>query len=301
MERDSQEQRAYADSWPPGFFTGSVLLRTRTRSRQRDWLTTVCLAVCAYCLGFGLTDWACDASDKAARAAALSRSRIAAPTGVRAATPLAEPIATEPALVAEDPASVREVPSPQLKKHPKPVRKAAAPRNEPIALSEAAPDPLATEEPTPRVTVEEVNQVLALADASQRIFASVDEASPKPVIVRPPPAAVAHQGEAARTATVVAIEGLTVAGALSSRVVSRGLQRLMPQYDRCRDYSDNAPQRLKLSTTIDELGRGRRVTVEGPLRTDLRRCLELATAHLVVPAPDTGTARAQWIVRFAAR
>ena len=58
---------------------------------------------------------------------------------------------------------------------------------------------------------------------------------------------------------------------------------------------------MKLSTTIDEAGHGRQVIVEGLSRPGLRRCLEKATAHLVVPAPDTGTARARWIVRFASR
>jgi hypothetical protein len=151
------------------------------------------------------------------------------------------------------------------------------------------------------VSVEELNQALALADASKRIFASVDETSPKPVVVVPPPAAVVRREQAPATAGVVAIEGLSVDGALTSKVVNRGVQRLLPQYDRCREFSDSAPQRLKLSTTIDEAGRGRRVTVEGLSLPSLRRCLEQATAHLVVPAPDTGTARAQWVVRFAAR
>ncbi|HTU58313.1 MAG TPA: hypothetical protein VMF89_07765, partial [Polyangiales bacterium] len=120
-------------------------------------------------------------------------------------------------------------------------------------------------------------------------------------VVQPPAAAVVRKEETPATAKVVAIEGLSVDGALPSKVVNRGVQRLLPQYDRCREYSDNATQRLKLSTTIDEAGRGRRVTVEGLSQPGLRRCLEQATSHLVVPAPDTGTARAHWIVRFAAR
>jgi hypothetical protein len=58
---------------------------------------------------------------------------------------------------------------------------------------------------------------------------------------------------------------------------------------------------MKLSTTIDEAGHGRRVTVEGLSRPGLRRCLEQATARLVVPAPCQCPARARWIVRFATR
>jgi hypothetical protein len=57
---------------------------------------------------------------------------------------------------------------------------------------------------------------------------------------------------------------------------------------------------MKLSATIDEAGRGRHVTVEGLSQASLRHCLEHATAHLVVPAPDTGTARARFVVSFAA-
>lgn len=299
MERDSQELRPYAQSWPPGFLAGSMVVDAEARTRRRDGLTVVCLAVCAYCFGFGVTDWACELGEKAAvpaRAAASQRKRVAEPTGARAETRAPEPIAQEPApMVVAAPAKI----SPSVQKRSK--RAPSEPRSERVA-----PElPAAAEEPSPMVSVEELNQALALADASTRIFASVDEASPKPDVVVPPAAAAVRKEEAPVTAPspakVVAIEGLSVDGALPSKVVSRGVQRLLPQYDRCRAYSDSATQRLKLSTTIDEAGHGRRVTVEGPSGPSLRRCLEQATAHLVVPAPDTGTARAHWVVRFAAR
>jgi hypothetical protein len=284
-----------------------------------DGLSLICLAVCAYCLGFSVTDWACDSGDDAggkavaaaraeSDAVALHRSRIAASTGAHALAEVSakETIAPEPVTVAEPVRSKSAV----TQKNTSPrVQKRTAPALAPVSVrAEVAHKPVTREmavvreddEPTPAVSDEEVTQTLALADASKRIFASVDEAAPKPVAVVPPPAAFVPK-QRAQPATVVAIEGLTVDGALTSKAVNRGVQRLMAQYDRCREYSDGASQRLKLSTTIDEAGRGRRVTVEGLSPPELRRCLEQATAHLVVPAPDTGTARAQWVVRFAAR
>jgi len=314
MERDSQEQRAYAPSWPPGFLTGSLLFDTEARARKRDALTTVCLAVSAFCTGFGLTNWAFDSSEKAAlkraavEAAAQHGSQSLALTGARDLMAVAEPIAPEPRRVAEAAERAKVVSpgnlSPQVQKRPKPAKRALLP-------AEATQSPAAHPEPTPAVSVDELNEALAHADASKRIFASLDETSPKPVVVAPPPplprpalqpvAAAGRSAEPARTATVVAIEGLSVDGGLTSTAVNRGVQRLLPQYDRCREQSNTPPQRLKLSTTIDEAGRGRRITVEGLSQPALRHCLEQATTHLVVTAPDTGTARARWIVRFAAR
>lgn len=305
MDRDSQEQRAYAQSWPPGFLTGSMVFDPDARTRRRDGLTMVCLAVCAYCLGFGVTDWACELGEKGAATShservGAQRKVTAELAGAQAEMHVTEPIIVpEPARVAESAQRVTVVrpaiTSPSVQKRTKraPVERAAA--EIPAVVEEPT-------EPTPMVSVEELNQALALADASTRIFASVDETSPKPVVVVPPPPAAAVRREVApATAKVVAIEGLSVDGALPSKVVNRGVQRLLPQYDRCREYSDSATQRMKLSTTIDEAGHGRRVTVEGLSGPGLRRCLEQATAHLVVPAPDTGTARAHWVVHFAAR
>lgn len=307
MDRDSQEPRAYSQSWPPGFLTGSMILDTAASSRRLDGLSLVCLAVCVYCLGFSVTEWACDSGDKAAAAAraetdavALHRSRIAAPTGARAMPAVAETITPEPAHVAESaPALAPKNTSLRVQKRTKPVRTPVRVRAEVAQIPVVLPDV----EPTPVVSEEEVTTTLALAGASKRIFASVDEVAPKPILVVPPPAAVVRKSEAAHAspATVVAIEALTVDGALTSKVVNRGVQRLLPQYDRCRESNDSAPQQLKLSTTIDEAGHGRRVTVEGLSQPSLRHCLEQATARLVVPAPDTGTARAHWVVRFAAR
>lgn len=301
MERDSQEQRRYSQSWPPGFLTGSLVFDAEARARRRDGLTMACLAVCAYCLGFTVTDRACEMGEKAAaaqrgeaEAVASQRKRAVEPTGARAEVPVPEPTAPEPA-PAPVVTSTKTSPVVQKRKKRAPVESRS--ERVPAEISAAA------DEPTPMVSVEELNQALALADASQRIFASVDEnTSTKPIAVVPPPAAAMERIDAIpATVKVVAIEGLSVDGALPSKVVNRGVQRLLPQYDRCREYSDIATQRLKLSTTIDEAGRGRHVTVEGLSKPGLRRCLEQATAHLVVPAPDTGTARAHWVVRFAAR
>jgi hypothetical protein len=303
MDRDSQELRAHSQSWPPGFLTGSMVFDPEARTRRRAGLTMVCVAVCAFCFGFGVTDWACELGEEAAvpatvaHAVVLQRKRTAELTGAHAEMHAPEPIAQEPARVAESARRVTVVAPPSTSMQRRTKRAPIEPRRE-----RAAPEiPAVADEPTPMVSVEELNHALALADASTRIFASVDETSPKPVVVVPPPAAVVRREEAPATAGVVAIEGLSVDGALTSKVVSRGVQRLLPQYDRCRELSDGAPQRLKLSATIDEAGRGRRVTVEGLSQPSLRRCLEQATAHLVVPAPDTGTARAQWVVRFATR
>jgi hypothetical protein len=57
---------------------------------------------------------------------------------------------------------------------------------------------------------------------------------------------------------------------------------------------------MEVSASIDEAGRGRQVAVEGLSEAALRGCLERATAYLALPAPDTGTARARWVVRFVA-
>lgn len=303
MDRDSHELRAFSQSWPPGFLVSPAQLDAGARSRRRNALSLVSLALCAYCFGFAVTDWACDSRDKAAAssraeadAVALHRKQSPAVTGARTTAPIAETVAItpEPARVAEQakvvPRVTRGNSSPRVQKRTKP----------------AAPPPLAElaaplDEPTPAVSAEEVSTVLALADASKQIFASVDEAAPKPALVLPPPAAAVQRVPTTPRAQVVAIEAVAVEGGLPSKVVSRGVQRLLPHYDRCRELSDSAAQKLTLTTTIDEAGHGRHVTVEGLSQPSLRRCLEQATAHLVVPAPDTGTARAHWVVRFAAR
>lgn len=294
MDRDSQEVRANSRSWPPGFLTGSALLDREGSSRRRDALTLVCLIVCAYCAGYGLTDWACASRDKAAASARAEaeaivrhRSRAPASTGARIVAPPPEP------------AHVASVTSPAPSVPAKNISPQTQKRRRPAPALPEAPQPVIRDEPTPQLSIEEVNQALALADASQRIFASVDEASPKPLTITPPPAATAHNRKSPRTIRVATLEALSVNGALPTKIVKRGVQRLLPQYNRCAELT-NQPQRLKLSTTIDEAGRGRRITVDGSSNPNLRHCLEQATTRLVVPAPDTGTARAHWVLQLAA-
>jgi hypothetical protein len=306
MDRESQELKAHSQSWPPGFMVASAVWEPAAPTRRRDGLTLVCLAVCAWSLGYGLTEWVCDSNEKAL---AVSRQQAAAVAAAkRRPRAAAQPSAQQPGAVLSAPMELPPLKVPALNVAPRAPKRSHQPRAH-AAHTTRAPAPAVeaptAQEPSPVVSVDEMNKTLALADASKRIFASVDEAAPQPVLVRPPPIAaqtVAHTAEHApdlREAKAVAIEALSVDGGLPSNVVSRGVQRLLPQYDRCREYCDSAPQRLKLSTTIDEAGHGRHVTVEGLSRPTLRRCIEQATAHLVVPAPDTGTARARWIVRFA--
>ena len=76
------------------------------------------------------------------------------------------------------------------------------------------------------------------------------------------------------------------------------MRRLLPRYARCGELCDSTPLRMKLSGTIDATGRGGGVFVEGPAGPGLKRCLEEATAHLLVAAADAGTTSARWIVRF---
>jgi hypothetical protein len=223
--------------------------------------------------------------------------------GALEAAALAEVAAVEPAArtaALPPPAATRVVQAPR-----RAFAAAASPRK---CRKTAARKLSSTDEPSPVVSPEEMNKVLTLAAASKKIFASVDESIPSAqpaaeAIVMQPSAAQLPNTEPAASVEdkAVAIEALYVEGGVPSKVVNRGVQRLLPQYDRCREFCDTAPQRMKLSTTIDEAGHGRQVTVEGLSRPGLRRCLEQATAHLVVPAPDTGTARARWIVRFASR
>ena len=283
---DSQDFRAPAPSWPPGTLTGSMV---RDNGARRDGLTLISLAVCAYCLGFSVTDWACASRDPAAVVArakpgliARQQTQRAAPTGGRAPEP--EPVVSVPTVVPKSEAPARAVARGQTP------RRAAEPSEIPAALAE----------PTPVLTSDELIRALALADASQRIFASLDEVGPKPVAVKPAPAVAPAHKRATPRATMVRIEGLSVAGGVPTTVVQRSVQRLLPRYDLCREHSD-PPQSVELSATIDEAGHGRRVAALGVSRADLRRCLERATARLVVPAPDTGTARATWVVRFAER
>jgi hypothetical protein len=332
MERESQELRAHSQSWPPGFFVGSVALNSG--KSRRDGLVLVGLAACAWCFGFAATDWVCDVKAKTVaanltehNAVAVHRSHNAPATGAIQPTLAAQPSAPEAAAAHED---AREVAAPAA---PRKVALRAAKQvvSGPLPkIKRVAVAAVVEEEPSPAVSVDEVHKELAIADASQRIFASVDEKTPAPEVLEPPPPMVvaapatpkpavlpkpqpmaaavparepaAHkpalQEEPMRPAEAVAIEGLLVEGALPSKVVTRGVQRLMSQYDRCKEFCDSAPQRVQLSTTIDEAGRGRRITIEGPSQPRLRNCLEQATAHLVVPAPDTGTARARWTVRF---
>ncbi|HTU61475.1 MAG TPA: hypothetical protein VMF89_23630, partial [Polyangiales bacterium] len=183
MERDSQELRPYSQSWPPGFLTGSMVFDAGARTRRRDGLTMVCLAICAYCLAFGVTDWACESSEKTAatmraeaEAVALQRRRAAELTGARALSPEPEAITPEPVRVAEAAPRAKVVASantsPLVQKRTK--RAPAESRSEPAAPAKPAVVDV-VDEPTPMVSVDELNQALALADASTRIFASVDE------------------------------------------------------------------------------------------------------------------------------
>jgi hypothetical protein len=349
------------------------------RARRRDALMLIALAVCGWCLGYGLTDRACDANQRrlvaaSARQAAVVQQRnrsaviaaqvastsaadtatvaetrdrsnstraskggaateaAAAPNVVSAsdasgvmeaarrskaaraskavrgtsAVSASEALRAAALVEVAGHASVAPAESVALVERALPLRAAGRTLMRARVASSAPNMPEAVtrkvdwdEEPSPVVSPEEMNRALTLAAASKKIFASVDEN----VRTVPPTAAETPRAEpaAATAIKVVSIEALYVEGGVPSRVVSRGVQRLLPQFARCREFCDTEPQRMKLSTTIDEAGRGRQVTVEGLSRPGLRRCLEQATARLVVPAPDTGTARARWIVRFASR
>jgi hypothetical protein len=380
MDRESQELRAqHSQSWPPGLFVSSLAFDADARSRRRrDGMTMVCLAVCAWSFGYGLTNWFCDSSERTLavdasqaelRAMASHRQPDAHELANGAQTGRALEDANDLDSEASQHVVAAALPESKRASAPKPRARVAQPK--PAAV---------LAEPTPRVTPEEAERELAMAAVSKRVHASVDESralsmplgpqpSTQPVpqqldelptrtraagqLSEPPfahasnepqpsvrPAAselpeqalgqreephvqssAGHPSElpsrarvasesreqralplaAADVGKVVAIEALHVEGGLPSTVVSRGVQRLLPHYDRCSQLCDKGLQRLKLSTQIDEAGRGRHVTVEGLSQPSLRRCLEEATAHLVVRAPDTGTARARWIVRFAQR
>lgn len=95
-----------------------------------------------------------------------------------------------------------------------------------------------------------------------------------------------------------ALNALQVEGPLPTGVVSRGLQRLLPHFQRCARSAKRAAAQARVRVQLDEHGHSRRVQIEGASRPQLRRCLERASARLVVPAPDTGLVRASWVVSW---
>jgi hypothetical protein len=156
------------------------------------------------------------------------------------------------------------------------------------------------EELSAKLEAIEEPSVLRAVEAAAAVDATLPSASPTSPD-RPQPraagAANLHRSDL-QPSLVAAIETLSVEGALTPKVVQRGVLRLVPYYQRCTTFCDSAPQQLSLSTTIDEAGHSRLLMLDGSSRPDLRRCVERATARLSVPAPDTGTARARWTVRF---
>jgi hypothetical protein len=91
-----------------------------------------------------------------------------------------------------------------------------------------------------------------------------------------------------------------VRGSLSDSTVRRAIERLRPQLAEC--FAQHAPAAAaasvaRIELTIDEAGRSRDARVEGASQP-LDACLVQASRKLVSGAPDTGTVKVAWNVRY---
>jgi Protein kinase domain len=95
-------------------------------------------------------------------------------------------------------------------------------------------------------------------------------------------------------------ENLEVRGSLSDQTVRRAIERIRPQLSDCfAQYGTgtNAERVARVELTIDETGRTRDARVHGTTPA-LEECLTQASRKLVAGAPDTGTVKVVWNLRY---
>jgi hypothetical protein len=92
-----------------------------------------------------------------------------------------------------------------------------------------------------------------------------------------------------------------VRGSLSDSTVRRAIDRIRPQLTGC--FAHNVPASAadsvaRVELTIDETGRARDARVHGGASSSRDLCLVQASRKLVSSAPDTGTVKVEWNVRY---
>jgi hypothetical protein len=120
--------------------------------------------------------------------------------------------------------------------------------------------------------------------------------SARPARVAQPAAAVVDSPPPAATRT----ENLDVRGSLSDANVRRAIDRIRPQFNGC--FAQHAPASAadsitRVELTIDETGRARDARVHGA-SSALEACLVQASRKIVSGAPDTGTVKVAWSLRY---
>jgi hypothetical protein len=95
-------------------------------------------------------------------------------------------------------------------------------------------------------------------------------------------------------------ENLEVRGPLSDANVRRATDRIRPQLTGC--FAQHTPASVaesiaRIELTLDENGRARDARVRGASRA-LEACLVQASRKIVSGAPDTGTVKVVWNLRY---
>jgi hypothetical protein len=123
----------------------------------------------------------------------------------------------------------------------------------------------------------------------------------RPANIADPPAARAIVDTPPRSSTPQArTENLEVRGSLSDQTVRRAIDRIRPQLSDCfaqHGAGTNNRSVAHVELTIDETGRTRDARVRGTTPA-LDECLTQASRKLVAGAPDTGTVKVVWNLRY---
>lgn len=178
-------------------------------------------------------------------------------------------------------------------------------RDKPAELPRPVVDPVVASVPSPltpsssREPAEAAPQAVAVGEgwATPRVVNAVElRPSARPARVAQPPAAVVDLPPPAALRT----EKLDVRGSLSDANVRRATDRIRPQLTGC--FAQHAPASsadsiARVELTIDETGRVRDTRVRGA-SSPLEACLAQASRKVVSGAPDTGTVKVAWNLRY---
>jgi hypothetical protein len=120
----------------------------------------------------------------------------------------------------------------------------------------------------------------------------------RPVKVAEPPAARAIVDVPRSSAPRAHTEKLEVRGSLSDQTVRRAIDRIRPQLSDCfAQHRAGTESVARVELTIDETGRTRDARVRGTTPA-LDECLTQVSRKLVAEAPDTGTVKVVWNLRY---
>jgi len=263
----------------------AVIAMPRAPVTRRRWLPLAIAAVIAAGGALAYVAWFVPAPPKVP-VLAPAPAHVAPIAEVRAPVPSPEPAQVPAQVIEPRPAPVPPSPAPP------PSRVAHSHAHKRVAA--AAPPPPAP--PTAPIIAEVVEPPPVPADAS---VAAIPPPPPPPA---PTPLPIPPKKIA--TSATVAIENLSVRGALTTAQIRRALDRVVPQLRACYGPAATAagsspPISITTRFEIDESQRAHAIELAAPHLAGLNACVqrELANVRAEQP-PDVGTVDVAFVLRF---